>query len=166
MKPSVPASQIESQAATTSLAAQVQTLIAGIADVDIYDGRLRQLLEGLHVPLACDAALVMFRVDEYSARSTVYGTAPNALLDSLTSPAVFAEAVDRRCSQYIHDYRKHSSAVPALRIWGTVSAVILPILAKPDFEGAVLLLWRRPQTFPDPLQTAITAVWSYLSTLR
>lgn len=115
----------------------VETDSAAIPDIPIAKtlAKLRSLARA-------DAAIVLRQIDEVTAEAIA--TLPEtALPDKLTTPRIFAEALEQNRCLYYTDYPASPDAVRVLVAKGTQSLAVLPLQDAGSMRGAIVLIWHR-----------------------
>ena len=118
-------------------------------------------LQILRRETGADAALVMRKIDSVIAE-TLWSEPPRLPLDELNNPVVFREAVWRNEPLLREDYASSRHPLPVLTEWGVQSIAVLPVLASRTFEGAVILLWRKPVTFHSRMRDFLRQATAFL----
>ncbi|MEP0848925.1 MULTISPECIES: response regulator [Cyanophyceae] len=150
-----------------------QSLLAKLTDDQTNatpDKLLEQALELLHSLTRADAAIALRQLDDVTAEALVC-IPPKALPNQVTTPSLFAEALEQKCCLYYTDYKATPGASHVLLAQGTKSLAILPLQPTLTsdktgaFRGAILLIWHRQTDISSNLRQFIESLLGELGTL-
>lgn len=101
---------------------------------------------------ACaDAAIVLRQLDDVTAEAIV-SLPLNALPDRLTTPTLFAAALEQNRCLYYANYAAVPNAAAALVGQGVQSVAVLPLQQADQMRGAIVLYWYEPTLISPVLQ--------------
>ncbi len=105
-------------------------------------------LSALKTFACADGAIALRQLDDVTAEA-LFCLPEKALPDPLTTPALFAEAVESRQCVYYPDYPATPNAAPVLVGQGVQSVAVLPLQQAEPLRGAIVLFWYE-QTLVGP----------------
>ncbi|MBD3884076.1 GAF domain-containing protein [Phormidium tenue FACHB-886] len=120
-------------------------------------------LTSLKAYTRADIAIVLRQLDGVTAEALLC-LPTSALPSKLTTPALFAEAIDQHRCLYYHNYPATPYAAPVLLGQGIQSLIVLP-LQQTGLQGAILLGWRQATHWSEPLKQFVESLGSGLSNL-
>ncbi|MES1023836.1 response regulator [Gloeocapsa sp. BRSZ] len=124
------------------LAAQSVLVTLANADKSTTPNTLiNQALTLLQQITRADAAIALRQIDDVTAQ-IIASFPAKSLPASLTTPALFADALKQNRCLYYNDYPATSDASHILLAQGAKSVAVLPLVAS-DTKGAILLIWQR-----------------------
>ncbi|MGE5658968.1 MAG: putative bifunctional diguanylate cyclase/phosphodiesterase [Actinomycetota bacterium] len=116
---------------------------------------------------SADAAIALRQLDEVTAEAVA--CLPKAALPcKLTTPKVFAEALEKHCCLYYSNYPATPGAARTLVASGTQSLVVLPIehaVGSEVVRGAILLIWYHSVVLSPEMQHFLESLLGELRTL-
>jgi signal transduction histidine kinase/CheY-like chemotaxis protein len=142
-----------------------QTALAGLAQYEAAttEQAIAHVLTVLQEVAGADAAIALRQLDEVTAEALICSP-KTALPNRLTTPSLFAEAIEQDRCLYYEDYGALPNAAPILTGQGVKSVAIVP-LQQADLRGAILLLWYHPLQPSASLQQFIDSLRRGLSNL-
>ncbi|WP_009632310.1 hybrid sensor histidine kinase/response regulator [Synechocystis sp. PCC 7509] len=111
-----------------------------------------------------DAAIALRQIDDLTAVA-IAQFPQNALPNSLTNPALYAEAVNINQCLYYHNYSSTPNAARVLIAQGAKSVAVLPLVSVDGRKGAILLIWHQPTQISAYLKRFIDSILGHLRTL-
>ena len=111
-----------------------------------------------------DAAIALRQLDDVTAVA-IAQFPQNALPNCLTTPALYAEAVNTNQCLYYPNYLSTPNAARVLIAQGTKSLAVLPLVSVDGRKGAILLIWHHPTKISTYLKQFIESILGNLRTL-
>ncbi|MBD2089840.1 GAF domain-containing protein [Microcoleus sp. FACHB-1515] len=125
---------------------------------------IAQALVALRETTDADAAIALRQLDSVTAETLL--SLPETVLPSrLTTPALFAEAIEQNACLFHPNYPAIPNPASTLLAQGVKSLVVIPLRQSEQVQGAILLLWYRPVRFSQRLQQYVNSLRSSLSNL-
>lgn len=141
-----------------------QFVLANLTEIDATSTLLEQAVSLLRDFAQADSAIALRQLDEVTAEALVC-LPKDALPHHLTTPTLFAEAVQANRCLYYPDYPSTPGASHILLAQGTQSLAILPLTSDSNKPGAILLIWHQKTAISTNLQKFIKSLLSELRIL-
>jgi len=128
-----------------------QSILVTLANADkttTPNALIDQALTLLQKITRAHAAIALRQIDDVTAQIIACLPA-KALPASLTTPALFTDALAQNRCLYYNDYPATPDASHILLAQGAKSVAVLPLVASDSTRGAILLIWQR-YTFINP----------------
>jgi diguanylate cyclase (GGDEF)-like protein len=144
----------------------VQSAIASLmqSHVTTSEQAMAQAVDVLKQMSGADAVIVYKQVDAVTAEALMC-IPKDVLPDPLTTPEVFAEALEQNRCVYHSHYGQTSQPDPVLTAQGAQSVMILPLHHLHDLRAAIVLVWNQPTTFSPHLKQFVESLLDGLGTL-
>ncbi len=110
------------------------------------------------------AAIALRQLDEVTAEALLC-LPESALPDKVTTPKLFAEALEHNRCFYYSDCASAPGAARVLVAKGAKSIAVLPLQDAGSLRGAILLIWYRRTSIPSHLRALIESSLAALRTL-